>query len=169
MARSRHPRSWLTRARRAPELSVRRAAIPVVIAAGVVTLVIASRWLMVAGPSVRPSATPWAIRITAYNAAGAALTQTIHDQAGLRTLQDDLQHLAPRLAAQVFACPMDNGSHYRAVFSYPGGRDLVADVRRTGCEDVSLDGAGAATLTWSSPQFLTDLDHLFPPEWQSGF
>jgi len=146
---------------------VRRAGTPVLIAVSVAVLIAAAR--LATGPNISEPASLWAVRITAYNAAGAALTQTIHDRAGLDTLQSDLQHLAPRLAAEVFTCPLDNGSHYRAVFSYANRGDLVADVRRTGCEEISLSGARAPTLTWSNPQLLADLDHLFPPEWQSGF
>jgi hypothetical protein len=148
---------------------VRRAATPVLLAVSLAVLGVAASRLIATGPRVPEPASPWAVRITAYNAAGAALTQTIHDRAGLRTLQSDLQHLAPRLAAEVFTCPVDNGSHYRAVFSYANHRDLVADVRRTGCEEIFLSGARAPTLTWSNPQLLADLDDLFPPEWQSGF
>lgn len=141
----------------------------VLVAIGVAACAIGWSGLVLTGSAAAPPASLREVSVTAVNRQGAALAQTIHDAAGLALLQEDLQRLLPRPAAGGFPCPADDGSYYRVTYAYRGGGTLLADVRRTGCEAVSIPGRGAPTLTWSDPALLRDLDSLFPPEWQSGF
>jgi hypothetical protein len=137
----------------------------------VVTGLLALALVMVpVGPSPRlVNAAPRAVTVTAFNPAGATLVQTIRDPLGVARLATDLDRLTPLVLMDRFACRHDNGSYYRAVLSYANGDRVTADVRRTGCEQVSFGASWPADRLYTDPQLLSDLDALFPPDWQTGF
>lgn len=158
-------RSWSTRVPSRPSIVLRAALVVTTIVAAAAGLVVAS---LASNPGPAAAAAQ-AVSVTAYNPAGATLTQTIHDPIGVDRLVRDLDHRTPLMLTERFSCAVDNGSHYRAVVVYANGERVTAEVRRTGCERVTVTPDWPGGHVYNDPQLLTDLDALFPPDWQMGF